>query len=492
MNKTNHLLLGIFLCTLAVRLFLAFTLPNFTYESYFHLRQVEHITETGLPLYHDQLSYGGREFIFLPLFHYVAAFFDLFLPLDFIAKLLPNLFFSFLTLIVYLIAQELGYSSRGSVFAAGIAGFLPALFTTNAFTPQSLFLPLLFLSVYAFFKIQQKKFLYLYFLAFLLASITNPMALLLLLGLGIYVLISLAEGFSLQKEEAEVLIASTFFYSWIQLLFFNDVLKEEGLGFIWQNIPSAILFEYFPKVSAVQATLAISIIPLIAGIFMLYRSLFAGKEQKIFFPIGITIATIVLTLLRLLPIKYALGFLGILFAIFFAQFHDYLFPFLQKTKLALTPQRGATLLVLLLIFSTATPAISTAFQQDLPTTEEIKAMEWLEIHTEEEARIAALVEEGHLITKIAQRKNIMDDQFNLVPDVEQRFAEVQALYLTPFQTEALSILEKYGVRYILVTPYALEKYQLKRLKYLTPECFHLVYHQDTIKIYERKCSLEKK
>ncbi|MBI2665042.1 hypothetical protein HYX12_00280 [Candidatus Woesearchaeota archaeon] len=82
MKRTNKILLGIFLVTLLTRLTLAFIVPNFTYESYFHLRQVEHIGQTGLPLYQDGLSYGGRELVFLPLFHYLAAFFDLFLPLE--------------------------------------------------------------------------------------------------------------------------------------------------------------------------------------------------------------------------------------------------------------------------------------------------------------------------------------------------------------------------------------------------------------------------
>ena len=90
-KKVKYWLLAIFIITLTVRLVLAFTSPNLTYESYFHLRQVEQITETGLPQYQDNLSYGGREIIFPPAFHYLAAFFNLFLPLGFVAKLLPNI-----------------------------------------------------------------------------------------------------------------------------------------------------------------------------------------------------------------------------------------------------------------------------------------------------------------------------------------------------------------------------------------------------------------
>ena len=77
MKKPIVVVGGIFLAVLLLRLVLAFMIPEFTYESYFHLRQVEHIVETGLPFYQDQLSYGGRELAFLPFFHYLAALFGL-------------------------------------------------------------------------------------------------------------------------------------------------------------------------------------------------------------------------------------------------------------------------------------------------------------------------------------------------------------------------------------------------------------------------------
>ena len=519
MNKSNRFLLGIFFCSLVVRLILAFQLPSFTHESYFHLRQVEHITETGFPLYQDQLSYGGRELIFLPLFHYIAAFFDLFLPLEFVAKILPNLLLASLVLLAYLIAKELGYSSTGSLFAAGIAGFLPALFATNAFTPQSLFLPLLFLAVYAFLKIQhiegkeqkdvekkqkkngeqkkmqgvlQKKYVYLYLLAFFLASLTSPAAIILLFGFGLYSLISLAESRKLPRKEWEIFIASAFFYLWIQLVFFNDILKREGISFIWQNIPTAILPEYFPQVSVSHAIILVSVIPLVAGIFVVYRSLFSAQEQKTFLPIGLAAAAIIFIFLRFFPIKLGLSFLGILLAILFAQFYDWLFSFLQRTKLSLTLQKITALLFLLLLLTTVYPALSTALHQSIPSAEEVKAFTWLSTHTEKNATVLALVEEGHLLTALAKRKNIMDDQFNLIDDVEQRFIDVNLLYQTKFQTQALHLLEKYNLRYIVFTPHAQQQYQLKRLQYLSPECFHLIYNHDTIKIYERKCTLEKK
>src|SRR3989344_4905903 len=106
-SKAKYGLLNNFVITRAARLFFAFSIPTFTYESYFHLRQVEHITQTGLPLYQDALSYGGRSHAFLPFFPYAMAFFILFLPLETIARIIPNIFLASITIIVYLITKKI-------------------------------------------------------------------------------------------------------------------------------------------------------------------------------------------------------------------------------------------------------------------------------------------------------------------------------------------------------------------------------------------------
>src|SRR3989344_6802331 len=138
MKKPIMVVGGIFLAVLAIRLVLAFTIPEFTYESYFHLRQVEHILETGLPFYQDPLSYSGRELAFLPFFHYLAALFSLFVPVTLVAKVLPNLLTALLVPITYLISKKISEHETGSSIAAFIAGFLPILYFTNGFVVNTL------------------------------------------------------------------------------------------------------------------------------------------------------------------------------------------------------------------------------------------------------------------------------------------------------------------------------------------------------------------
>ncbi len=488
-KRTIYLLSAIFLVTLILRLILAVSIPNLTYQSYFSLRQVDHITSAGLPLYQDPLSYGGRENIFLPLFYYVAAFFDLFLPLQFVAYLLPNLLLSTLTLLAYALAKKMTHNDTASLLSAFIAGFLPILFTPNSFTFRSLFFPLLMLVIYCFLCLQEKKYFYLYILSFVLLCFTSPAAFLLIIGFGIYLLLSSLEGKKIPKAELELMLFSLFFFTWSQFLFFKNTLIQEGIGFIWRNIPPQIISQYFPQVSIPKALLLVSIVPFIAGIFVAYRSLFRLKNQNSLFLISLVISIILLGWFRLVEFRFGLSFFGLILAVLFASYYKESAAYLQRTKLLRFRKMYLPLLVMVLVLSTVWPAISTASKQETPSENSIAAFSWLRDHAEEDAAILALLEEGHLVTVVSQRKNVMDDQFGLVQDVEQRFADLETLYTTSFQTEALALLDKYDVKYLVLTPGARHRYQLATFKYLDDKCFDRVYSNQETKIYRVKCTL---
>ena len=98
MKREHIILIIIFILTLSFRLYFAFQNPNFDYESYFSVRQVNQIIKTGLPLFRDSLSYGGRTFLFIPVFHYILAIFSSILTAGIALKLIPNLFASSIVL----------------------------------------------------------------------------------------------------------------------------------------------------------------------------------------------------------------------------------------------------------------------------------------------------------------------------------------------------------------------------------------------------------
>ena len=110
-NYVGFLLAFLFLSVLAIRLSIAFQTPYFSDDgSYLALRQIDEITSTGTPLYHDPLSYGGRLFIFPPLFHYILAVFNILLPLSSFVESSPIKRIEFLT-----------FEKRDEIYGCGIS-----------------------------------------------------------------------------------------------------------------------------------------------------------------------------------------------------------------------------------------------------------------------------------------------------------------------------------------------------------------------------------
>lgn len=499
-KKTAYWLIAIVLLTFITRLTVAFLVPNFTYESYFNFRQVEHITKTGLPLFQDHLSYGGRELTFLPLFHYISALFNLFLPLDIVALLLPNILLSLLPLLVFLIGRAISSSEEGSLLAAFLTSFLPILFTTsNNFTSETLFIPLVFLTIYSFLKIEQKKYLYLFLGSFLASSLTSNATFLLIMGFIIYLLLSILENKKINKTEVEVILFSFFFFVWTEFLFFKSLLAKEGIKFVWQNIPQAILSQYFPDISLFQAIILVSVIPFIAGVYVVYRALFQLHNTRAFLLISLAISTSLLAGFRLIQFRWSLMFFGVILAVLFAIFYDDFIAYISKTKFASKKKWLLPLLLFFLLPTLIFPAIASAWQVKTPSSEELAAFSWLREHTSEDAGILALLEEGHLITYYSRRRNLMDDRFGTIGDVETRLADLNTLYHTTLQTIALDLLDKYNLQYIVLTSHAAKTEKLDSLTvplpYFSRKCFEMVYNEgerynNNARIYHVRCTLQ--
>lgn len=489
-KRHQKILLIIFLLTISIRLIFAFSTPNFTYDSYFHLKHIEHITENGLPLYEDPLSYGGRSLVFLPAFHCTLSFFNLFLPLEFLAKIIPNLLFASLIFFVYLISKKITQKRDASLFAAFIAAFIPIFWQTNSVSPAHLFLPLTFLAIYSFINISQKKFVYLYLASILLLSLTTSATFILIIGLFFYLLLSKLEEKKVFRAELELTLFSLFLFLWIQFLFFKNTLLKEGFSFIWQNIPSQIISQYyFPGFSLLHSLVLIGLLPLIAGIYVIYKSFFKEKNKTIFLLFSLAISTILLFMFNLVEFKIALMFLGLTLAIIFSQFYKTFPEYLKQTKLTGYKTPFLVTIFIILLLTSIYPSISFALTQQTPSQEETDAFIWLKENTPESSTILAALKEGHLITYLSQRKNIIDDQFSLIKNIEERFNHLNSLFVTKYQTQAINLLGRYNIKYILLSPLAKKEYRINNLAYLDEKCFELV-HSNVVQIYHSKCQIQ--
>ena len=483
MNNEKKLLMLIIVLTVVLRIALSFWVPNLTYDSYFHLKHTDYISEHFTPNYNDELSYGGRQYFFLPAFHYLASIFATFLPIELVGKLLPNILFGLVPFIIYLIAKEIQTKpSKGPLLSALIAGFLPISFETNSFTPHALFLPLVFTSIYAFLKIRKRLFLYVF--SFLILSLTSSATFLLITGFAIYLLLSFIERKKVKQEEIEIIIFSVFLFLWTQFLFFKRVLLEEGFSFIWKNLPTQIIQEYFPAFSLIL----VSVIPFVVGIYVVYKALFQEKTEKTFFIISVAISTTLLTWFRFIEHRLSLAFFGLTLAILFVIGFDELLLTFRNTKVAHYKKIATIVVVLLLAITIIPAAISTSLNQQTPSNEEVQAFKSLTF-SPPDTTVLALPEEGHLITMYGQRKNILDLEFSLISDAETRFKDSTSLYRSLFQTHAIEILDEYDADYLVLTKRAMEKHDTTKFKFITPDCFSLTYKNGS-KIYRKRCTLK--
>jgi len=212
MKKRPGILILIFVLVLATRLFFAFQTEGFlTDESYFHIRQVNNILETGLPLFEDELLPEGRLFTFSPLFDYVLWFFSLFGPIEVMGKIVSNLFATSLLIGIYLFARLFTRNEHVALVSALISGFIPIFigetFASISVYPLAFSLLLFFLYTYLHLPENLAWFVItLFILVFL-----HPISLIFILGLCFYYLLVIIEGLPLEKWESEVILFSLFF-----------------------------------------------------------------------------------------------------------------------------------------------------------------------------------------------------------------------------------------------------------------------------------------
>ena len=177
--KRNHKILAlIFLLVLLIRIYFIFQAPYFDNSGYLVKRYTENILENGKPVLFDQLSYNGRETLYSPLWHYILAFFSLFLG-EIAFKLMPNIFISLLVFVIYLLSKKIIDNDELAFFIALMSGVVPIIFvnTLISISVYSLVIPLMFYLLYLFMDIDEKKVIRFLILSFFL-SLLHPVSML--------------------------------------------------------------------------------------------------------------------------------------------------------------------------------------------------------------------------------------------------------------------------------------------------------------------------
>ncbi len=481
----------IFLLTLVIRLYYAFMTPNFSDDdAYFVLRQVDHIRQTGLPLFMDTLSYGGRTYVFLPLFHYILAFFSLFLGTVYAAKIVPNVFASSLVIIVFLIVRLQTKDDWIAILSAFISGFLPIYIseTINSATVFSLIIPLMFLLYYFMLRIRKKKYIYYYLTTLSLFILLSPYSIIFVLTILLYYIFSWVEGFRPTRTEIELTVFSLFLAIWFYSIFYREALLMQGFGVIWQNIPSEVINQFYSGVNILDTINMIGLIPLLAGIYITYHYIYRTKRKPFYLTLSLLIIILALLLLRYIQLRLGLVFIGVILTILVGEFISYATDYLGRTKFAGYRNHLLVLLMAVFVLTSFIPSLGYADRKiiDSDPGGKVFALKFLQNISDPDEAVVGSVFDGHLITYLADRKNIIDSNFLLV-DAKERLQDVRTIYTSAIQSAPIDIMDKYDAGYILLTDEAKRYYNITRISYVDDTCFPIIFSSSDVTVYQKKC-----
>ena len=482
-NKILVLFL-IFLLIVLTRFYFVFQTDYFHNDSYLSKRYIDNIAETGKPIFYDTLSYNGRDVLYSPVFYYIMAFFKGIFG-DLALKLIPGLFLSLLVFIVYFSAKKLTNDNNLSLFVALMSGFIPIIFaeTMNKISIYSLILPILFCLAYLFMEFNGNIKLFL-FLMFLL-TLLHPSVFLFLIALIFYILILSTENLEMSKLKKELILFSIFLILFVEFLIYKKAFLEYGMSVIWGNVPYQILTHYF-NFSFLEFIYKIGILPIIFGFIGIIIA-FYKKIESSFLLISIIFSTLFLLWFRLIDAIVGMIFLAIALVIISAVGLKVMLNYLERTKLKKPKLIFYSGLIILFILTLFVPSYIDASNnlKEIPNNYEILVLEWIKDNALPDVSVLAPIEKGFLVEEIAGKRTVIDKNFLLAPDTSERYRDIETIYSTKSEVEALEIIKKYNIDYILL-PVEIElKY--KGVKWLDDKhCFEQAFI-GTPKVFKVVC-----
>ncbi|MFW6449946.1 MAG: hypothetical protein ACOCZ6_02730 [Nanoarchaeota archaeon] len=495
MNKRYVLFLVLlFILVFSLRIYFALQNPYFSEdEAYFTLRQVEHIKDTGMPIYEDNLSYGGRDYRFLPAYHYIIAVFSLFMPATIALKIVPNLLATSIIIPVYLLINHITKSKKIGLLGAGLASFVPIYIyeTINSATVYTLTLPIILTVMYLFLKINFTKSPKWFIIFFIILLLTHPSALLLVLGLLLYLLFAWTEGLDVKRSEIELALFSLFLSVLFYIFFFRDALILHGPSIIFGNIPDKIMNNYFAGVELAETIFYIGIIPAFAAIFVSFLYFSKRKKKSVYLPMSSCFVIVFMLVAKVIPVILGLTYLSIMCTILFGEFFAFISEYLKKTRSILIKWSAYLIIFIMLVTTSLVPSYFAAatVSEEKGERELITTLQALEPLVSSNTTIAAAPENGHLLTYYTKSKNVLDSNYLFIKNLNEKYNNLEALYTSAVASKALEIMEIYDITYIILDKRAREEYNVTKLSYANERCFPQILEYNNTKVYMKKCTL---
>jgi hypothetical protein len=488
--KYEILLSIVFLFALAFQLYFSLQTPYFSDgDAYFTIRQIDHIKEFGTPMLYDELSYGGKPSMHLPLFSYIMVLFS-YIPYG--LKVVPAIFICSIVFLIYFITLRLCNDKFTALAAALMSAFVPVVMssTLNNISVFSLVIPLMLLMFYSFVNLMSKPYLYTFIVLSFVLPLLHPIAIFFAISLIIFYVLVLAEDIEISRLSKEAMVFSIFLTLLIEFLFFKRAFLSLGFQFVWQNIPSEILANYFKNLNLIDSILELGILPVLFGIMGLTVGFFRDKTIGVFLGISASFSALILLSLKLVNFSVGLMFFSIPLVIGSALVFSKFFKYLRLTKFSRFDNlfRFALVILLLGVMVSSSFFASRDVINNSLTKDEYLILRSIYDETEKDSTVVSLFSEGYYISGIGNRKNVMDTDFLTSPSVNMRYNDVGEIFTSVSEVKALQLLEKYSVDYIYLTPSARRFYNVQNLSYVEDDkCFVEYRKSGEVYLYKVRC-----
>ena len=472
---------------------LALSVPGMSSDdAYLHLRQIESIRASGIPLTHDALSPTGNRLLVTPLYDYLLALAAVVMPAITALKIVPAIGAGLLVILVFLLAYELAQDVMSALFAALAMAFMPAFgVSLNTAMPVSWILALTSLLLWQLMSVGSRKELGIYAALIIILSFTHPAVVLVLLGLLFYAGLLVIEELKTEKGFNEVLLFSTLFIVWSLTVRFKEALLAQGPAVVFQNIPAALRATYFAQIQVIDAVGLIGVLPFLFGSYMIYTYIFRERQRNVYLLLGFALAMGLLLWMGIIQPLLGVMFLGLVLSVLFGVSVKRTADYVAHTRAAALRIPLLCLLFLLLALSSLLPAmqVAKATLASAPAQGELDQLASMKDGLPTDAVIMAMPEEGFRVEALAGRKVVQDTDFLLQKDAAQRYADIQRIFTGALKVDAVGLLNKYGATHIYISPEARARYNITRPSYADESCFPTVYDKAAL-VVRSVCKVE--
>jgi hypothetical protein len=421
----------------------------------------------------------------------MLAFFSFFMPLVTACKLIPNVAASTAVFGVFLLVRHITKDEKIALYSALISGFVPIYIaeTVNTISVYSFSIPITIFLMYFFLRINIKKNPAYFIILLLMLIMLDFSSYILIAAVLIYLTLAWTENLPVGRAEIELALFSVFIMVFLYVSMFSDAFQLHGYKFIWQNIPAPLLASYFSNVNLIDSVYVIGIIPAIFGVIAILVHLLR-KKKSVYLPVSFSIVLSVLLGLKLMPLKLGLMLLGLMFVILFGDILSIAVNYFNRTKFKRWWPVYLPFLILFMI-SSVVPSVTYAkiAVDNAVSDDEISSFETIKAITPPDSTIIGTVEDGNLIVYFSSRKDLIDTNFLMATDTEERLSDLNLIYTSAISSKAIEIMDKYDADYIILNRDAMEYYNISSIAYVDDDCFPIVYNQKDLKVYKKKCTL---